>query len=1045
MQPIATALKVRRFDSSTAAMLRRRLAWMIGLVALVLPGLGMARPPATAGFDLYSHHRWTLEDGAPPDIWAITQAPDGFLWLGSGAGLYRFDGVHFERFSPLPGEALLGTNIVSLLETRSGDLWIGYYDGGATLLRKGHVRNFDDVGTGQGALSDFVEARDGSVWAAVQNDTGTGGLSRFDGDRWHALPASSGFPSGSAPDIALDRDDTLWAATAHGVVFRRRGAQRFVLSGEHLDGPSHLFADPKGGVWTADGRGGAHFISAFARSSQMTLSHKAPPTADVISTDNLFFDRSGAMWGDMRSGGLFQISDPDVYRTGRAIPLSAIRSTFTTTDGLSANHVRPFFQDREGTIWVGTNGGLDRFKRSSITKAHALDWTFGSPALADIGEDGRVYATLSDAVYRLTSPGQIEKISEGVGKANKICVGQGGRIWVVELDRSLALVHGKHVAKIAPLPGYQAKIITCARSPDGRVWLSADDGDLLRQTSASSSLFEPVRTLRNPAYMMAFQPSGMLWLVDRSGRLSSIRDGVMRRYTRRDGLTIGKIQIVLGTAPDVFVGGDLGLARYAGGRFESLRSESHPSLGRVTGLVRTPLYTWTFGITALSRIRNTDLDDAFRHPEKFLKARIFDSRDGMPGSAIQDWASNTLMQGKDPFLWLFTSNGVGWLDPDQLIQNPVPPPVTIRAITAGGQEYPFPHMVVLPKGVKDVQIDYAAVGLAVPGRVHVLYRLIGGDEHWSDPGPRRQAFFTNLDPGTYTFEVIAANDSGVWNRSGASTTFAITPTFTQTMLFKAVIVSLFLMLGLLIYGFRLRRMKQTMEIRLEERVNERERIARELHDTLLQSFQGLMFMFQATADQLPKGSQEQRTLVEAVDNAESLVAEGRTSLTKYRTIIPPISLRQSLAGFARRHIGGSPTIFGLIERGEIRQLVPLVYHETMRIGEEAIFNALRHGKPGRIDVEMIYGLRRFVMTIRDDGTGIAPSILRQGGKEDHFGLPGMHERARRMNGRLQVSSEVDRGTEVLLSVPARIAYGRTGSSHARALWRIFSRRRSRRR
>lgn len=1003
----------------------RQAFWISALLAalLLIPNAA-ARPvqaPASDGFNLYTHRHWTLEDGAPPDIWAITQAPDGFLWLGTGAGLYRFDGVRFEHFRPLPGETLNGADIVSLLETRSGDLWIGYMNGGVTRLHEGHLRNFD-IGTPPGAISDFVEAGDGTIWAAVQSGTGTGGLGRFDGKLWHPLNGAEGVPAGSTPDIALDRAGNIWVATLDAVFMKPAGQRRFVPTGETLGGsPSHLFADPVQGMWSADKYRGARFMLPPGARPKGGSAKGAAVAA--IATDNLFFDRAGTLWGDLRSGGLFQIADPQPYRNGHVIPLSAIGSTFTTTNGLSASHVRPFFQDREGTIWVGTNGGLDRFRPASITRESALAWKFDAPSLGDLGQDGIVYTGLEHALYAVKGTARPRLVADHLPLINKVCVGGDHLIWTISNDNALTVVRDGHPTPVDPVPGDHPQIITCARDPEGLMWISADGIGLLRQRSASSLSFDRMFT-REAADMIFFAPSGALWIVDRTYRLTAIHGQSARVYSAKDGLNVGPIQILQTISHDLLVGGDLGLARFDGRRFQTLRAEDYPAFSRVTGITEQGDSTWLFGITALARIKTKSLVDAFARPGSFLGARTFDSRDGLPGSALQDWGSNTLIGDRTGRLWLFTNNGVASIDPNALVKNMVVPPVTIRRLVAGGRDYDAPRFVELPKGVTSVQIDYAAPSLAMPERVRVLYRLDGVDRDWTDPGSRRQAFYTNLEPGTYRFQLIAANDSGVWNDHDGSLTFVISPTFTQTLTFKLLCGIAILLLVSAVYVIWVAQVGRDIQMRLEERLGERERIARELHDTLLQGIQGLMLRFQAVANRLPKDNDERHMIDRALDSAESMIVKGRTSLMGLRTHAPPTSLRQGFDDFARRQALSSDATIDIAERGTPRPLMPTVHHEAARIGEEAIFNAVRHGRPSRIEIEIVHEPNSFAMTIRDDGIGFAPAILRSGGRDGHFGMAGMRERARRIRGKLRIANRADGGAEVALRVPARIAYGR---------------------
>jgi signal transduction histidine kinase len=353
----------------------------------------------------------------------------------------------------------------------------------------------------------------------------------------------------------------------------------------------------------------------------------------------------------------------------------------------------------------------------------------------------------------------------------------------------------------------------------------------------------------------------------------------------------------------------------------------------------------------------------------------------------------------------------------------------VEQIIADRKSY-LPHDgVTVPSLTRDLEIDYTAPSFSAPQKVLFRYKLEGRDKNWTDAGNRRQAFYNDLRPGRYRFRVIASNNDGVWNEAGASADFLILPAYYQTAWFRAICAAVFLLLLWTAYQFRLRQLHRRFAIGLEARVNERTRIARELHDTLLQTLHGLMFQFQAVRNLLPRRTDEaMQSLDTVIDETEKALAESRDAIQGLRS--EPIA-RENLAELltaASQELATSgtdhhePPIFDLIEEGERQTLSPTIKNEVCRIALEILRNAYRHAQAHRIEAEVRYGGDTLRLRIRDDGKGIDPSVLKEGGIAGHWGLPGARERAERIGARLDFWSHAGAGTEIQLTVPAAVAY-----------------------
>ena len=416
-------------------------------------------------------------------------------------------------------------------------------------------------------------------------------------------------------------------------------------------------------------------------------------------------------------------------------------------------------------------------------------------------------------------------------------------------------------------------------------------------------------------------------------------------------------------------------------------------------------------------------------------------------------------KSSDGKLWFTTFDGVSVVDPRHLPINQFPPPVRIEKISADHKTYdvssveaPFRaaspdgarlkpastaglynERLRLPPLVRDLQIDYTALSLVAPEKVLFRYKLEGWDRDWQDAGNRRQAFYTNLAPRNYRFRVRACNNSGVWNEAGASFDFSVAPAYYQTTWFRLSCVAVFLALLWSLYELRRRQLQRQFNVGLEARVNERTRIARELHDTLLQSFQGLLLKFQVASDLLPERPVEAKeTLDSAVDQAAAAITEGRDAVQDLRSsTVTTNDLAAAISALgqelAANQTGNSSALFHVEVEGTPRNLHPLLRDEIYRIAAEALRNAFRHAKARRIESEILYEERQLRLRVRDDGKGLDPGVLRGEGRPGHYGLLGMRERATLIGARLDVWSKGDSGTEIELTVPASRAYATSGA------------------
>jgi signal transduction histidine kinase len=506
----------------------------------------------------------------------------------------------------------------------------------------------------------------------------------------------------------------------------------------------------------------------------------------------------------------------------------------------------------------------------------------------------------------------------------------------------------------------------------------------------------------------------------------------------KDGLNVGNVTAITIRGNHIWVSGDLGLARFDGKRFVPVSNTSGNAFGGVTGIIETQSGDlWLNGNNGISHIAAVEIEQAGRNSDYHLRAETFDYLDGVPGIAQQLRPIPSAMESSDGRLWFATEGGVVFVDSNHIFRNALPPPVTIWSLSANGLRYSTQApQLRLPVHTTDIRLDFTAGSLTLPERVSFRYKLDGFNQSWQEGGGRREAFYTNLSPGTYTFHVIASNNDGIWNSTGATVRFLILPAFYQTLWFYALCAIAVAALLTACYRMRVQHVSARVLSRLEDRLAERDRIARELHDTLLQGVQGLILRFQAATDIIPANEPAREAMERTLERADELLGESRARVKDLRDPTTGlVALADALAIEGEQFAGSHPVHFRVSTEGTPRQLHPIVREEAALIGREALANAFRHAHATRIEAEVTYGDTELRLRIRDDGCGIDPAVLNSGGPPGHWGLLGMRERAVKLNGQLQIWSTHNGGTEIDLRVPASVAYSEAWRPVRRLWWR----------
>ncbi len=997
----------------------------LALITISTLGFLFGSPPALAldpslEVSQYARSTWRIRNGfSLGNIYAIAQTPDGYLWFGTEFGLVRFDGVRSTPWQPPAGQHLPAQNINALLVTRDGTLWIGTFAGLAT-WSGGKLTRRPELG--DEFVASLFEDRDGTVWAGTLEPSGRLCALKSDGAQCYGTDGAFGRAVWA---LYEDSSGTLWGAAESGLWRMKPGPPRRYATPTELIGLSK--GDDGRLLIAVHGAGMLQFVGDKVEPYPVRSainSNKLLPDRDIDS-NRLLRDRDGGLWIGTVERGLIHVHN------GRT-------DVFTQSDGLSGNVVLSLIEDREGNVWVASTGGLDRFRElpvATISVKQGLSSDATEAVLA--ATDGSIWIGAHQGLTRWKN-GQTTIFGKASGLPDdapqSLFQDDRGRIWASPRHGLAYFKDGRFVA-VNAVPGGMVHYI--AGDKAGNLWLSEDrsllhvrDGRLVEHF-----LWSELGHSQSAQVLLSDRDSG-LWLGFWVGRdVSYFKDRQIRAsYTATNGLGIADLQLdrdgALWAATQAG-----GLSRFKDGRIATLTRRNGLPCDTIHWTVEDDDRSfWLYTACGLVRIVRSEMDAWIADPKRRIETTVWDAADGvrLRSLAASEYGPR-VAKGTDGKIWFLTGEGVQVVDPRHLAVNKLPPPVRVEQIVADRKIYwqNLPGVPVLnmrlPARTRDLQIDYTALSLVAPEKVHFKYKLEGQDSDWREVVNDRQVQYSNLAPGPYRFRVIACNNSGVWNEQGDTLDFSIAPAYYQTSWFRALCVAAFLALLWAAYWWRLRQLHHQFEMTLEARVGERTRIARELHDTLLQSAHGMLLRFQTVSQLLPERPTEAKDRLDsAIEQTANFITEARDEVEGLRDSTVQsndLALAISTLGeeLAADSTGQRPAL-GVAVEGQSRELHPLLRDEVYKIAAEALRNAFLHANAKQVEVEIRYDNERFRLRVRDDGKGIDAAILSQQGKEKHYGLPGMRERATLIGGKLTIWSEVDVGTEVELRIPADIAY-----------------------
>ncbi|MGE3277757.1 MAG: two-component regulator propeller domain-containing protein [Vicinamibacterales bacterium] len=980
------------------------------LLCLLVPTTGWALDPGTL-LSQYAHAVWRVRDGAftgAPLV--LAQTPDGYLWVGTNSGLLRFDGVRFVRWAP-EGRPFPPDPVMALRPARDGSLWIGtrfelYRRTGETLTRYATLTS---------GVATIAEDRQGTIWFGVLDPVGGAGSfcqALESGPRCYE--AGSSLFHG-ADVIAQDAQGDFWIGGDtflvhwnHGVkaAFRPAGLQDNVSQ----RGVAGVVPEPDDSLWVGFNEPGAGLGLQQLRDGRFRPFVTSGFDSETLTVTALHRDRDGALWIGTSNRGVYRIVHGAVEH-------------LDSTSGLSGNYVYAFTEDREGSVWVATTEGLDRF---SDTRAVSFSTAEGlcTPEVDTVvpSRSGGVWVGGDGALTRLVD-GRVSCVRAGEGlpghQVTSLLEDHAGRLWV-GLDTTLWVYDGGTFHPISNPDGSDLGMVTgITEDAKHDIWIAVG-GSPRKVMRIAGMAVQDVRHDASLPRRVAADPAGGLWVGMLHGDLAhDAADG--RRETLAFDHDDAALLFQVLARPDgsVLAATSYGLiGQHQGRRFILTTRNGLPCDVVYAMTVDASEDLWLFTACALVRVSAADLQTWMRSPDAQVSMERLDAFDGVQLGESSFASGATTTDGR---VWFANTTSLVMVDPAGFRRNTIPPPVHVEHLVADRTAYSLGGIVRLPPLTRDVEIDYTALSFVAPAKVQFRYRLEGRDDAWQDAGTRRQAFYSDLPPGSYRFRVIASNNEGVWNEQGAELQFVVSAAWYQTRTFWAacVVAGLFAVWSL--YQLRMRQVARALSARFDERLAERTRMARDIHDTLLQTVQGSKMVADsalAQPDDVPglrqAMAQVSTWLGQAVSEGRAAVQALRASTEKTNDLAE--ALDRALEDCRRQH----PIHASLSVDGEPRELHPVVRDEVYRIAYEAIRNACTHSGGSRLDVELSYH-QDLTVRVADDGRGMDPAVAARG-RDGHYGVQGMRERAARIGATLAIVSAPGAGTDLRLTVPGRAIF-----------------------
>lgn len=982
--------------------------WLVATSVFPTPSiLAQSRFAALPSLPRLSIRTWQVRDGLPQNqIRAIKQTRDGYLWLATFDGLARFDGIRFVVFNRANTPALRSNIFTALFEDRAGNLWIGS-DGGLVRYQNGQFTTFT---TAEGLVTDMVtsvaETPDGTLLVATRNHVQSlrgGALVR---EPLKGLPARRNFRQ-----LLVSSVGDVFALTNDGLLQWRPGGEWQ----EHLRGQNlvSVTEDGNGNLWLGTvGQGVLRWRAGQAESFQIK-----PGALDNI-VYAMTSDALGQLWAGTH-GGLYQFSAGQFVRH--------------EDTGLPNNFVIALHPDREGNLWIGTDGGGLACAREAGVQTLTTREGLAGNLVYSIGEDAQgiwLGSWFSDGVTRWQN-GKLQVVGKDEpllkGGVRSLLVDRQGLLWLAAANNRLVswrdgryTDHTRNETTLSP-------IFALAEDPQGQLWVGRQDGLFRFEAGRLVNLAEEMKTSIATVRILLKSRAGGLWIGTDYGLLH-YQAGKLRRYTEREGL------------PYPFISGlyeDADNALWVGTRGGGLCRLKDGVLKTVTmkeGLPTDTIYQmledaqgnlWCGSSRDIFRVNRQELNALIEGQVKTLSTVSYGHTQDMQ-SSVHFGTHPSAYRTRDGKLWFPTLNGVVRIEPEKFSFNTYLPPVKVEQVLIDKQPFDVNAEVLAPPGRGELEVQYTGLSFIAPERLKFRYQLSSDQRRWLDwspqvawveAGTRRTAYFTNLPPGSYTFRVLASNSDGVWNETGATMRLRLQPHFYQTWWFYLSCAALLAASVWLVHRQRLRQ----MQIRHAVVMGERNRIARDIHDTLAQEVAGLLAQLHVVKTLLPISTETAgRHLDRAVELARTGLADARRLVLDLRhQALEHDDLATALENFIAQVTTETTPPISYQVKGTPRRLAEEQENNLLRIGQESVTNALRHAQASLIEVQLSFDSKQIELRVRDNGCGFDTATKAQG-FGGHYGLLGIRERAAQIGGELALLSTPGTGTEIKIRLNTSI-------------------------
>jgi signal transduction histidine kinase/ligand-binding sensor domain-containing protein len=1041
------SLYSRNSNISRSGLLARR--WLLefakaGLAIACCASVALATDSSRT-LTQYVHDSWSIDRGFPDEtVTSIAQTGDGYLWIGTNKSLIRFDGLNFQKVPQAVPTSLPIGAVKSLRSDGQGNLWIllpttkllRYHEGTFEVVRGEAENGVTVIGNGArdsvliSSVAMGIFSYNGNSFVSISSSNLSVGADVATDLPWSTPAWSTGLkahhlvgPASGVISIESTNDGRVWLGTEDGGLLcldRGRISRVGNLAGARINS---ILANGNSELWLGTSKGLYQWNGA-------KITHVGIPSRlEEVEVLSLIWGHDANIWVGTNHG-LVRLSFSGKFPSVNAVPANS-------------GPVTALFEDRELDIWIGGRRGLQRLRDSAF-----VTYSIGSAAQ----NTGAIYGDSEDRIWTAPIGGGLRWLKEreqgevkiaGLDRdvVYSIAGGERNELWLGRQRGGLTRL--RYLQGVPRAKTYtqadglaQDSVYAVYRDRGGTIWSGTLNGGVSALRDGQFTTYTTANGLAsNTVSSITEDADGTMWFGTPNG-VSALAKGVWRTYTVRDGLNSPDVNCLLvDSKGSLWIGTANGLVLRKGEKIQvppKMPAALHEPIFGIGEDKNGQLWIATAGhIVEVNPILLTD------EPGKELEVREFTLSDGLRGTeGVKRFRS--VIADTNGRVWVSTNGGLSAVSLARGAEESPPAQVHITEVSADGSSLDVRDPLRIPSAKERITFRFVGLSLRNPDRVRYRYRLDAFDQEWSEASANREAAYGNLRPGSYRFLVMACNSDGIWDGAEARIAFSVEPTLMQTWWFRVLLLVGAGLLVAAIYQFRMHQRSQRLAVRFEERLAERTRIARELHDTLLQSFQGLLMRFQAVSNELAEGEPKQE-LDEAIERAARAITEGRDAVQGLRSSVAESNDLAAALGALGKELAADesrPPEFTMQVEGARRDLHPVLRDEVYRVAGEALRNAFRHADARRIEVEIRYDERQFRLRVRDDGKGIDPRLLADSGTTGHFGLRGIRERAERVGAKLTVWSsdprsdgELQSGTEVELSIPAARAYERFRAPH----------------